>query len=91
VLKADLERQALLHEAETAHDPTASPTFKPGSWTSTRIPPLPAPPRSSAASDFRPPIRPDPVRSFPVAGDARRARADHVRGTRFLLLDDATN
>src|SRR3984893_13462500 len=25
VLKADLERQALLHEAETAHDPTCLP------------------------------------------------------------------
>src|SRR5450631_4025285 len=49
--------------------PPASPTFRPGSWTSTRIPPLPAPPRSSAASDFPAPIRPDPVRSFPVAGE----------------------
>jgi len=69
VLKADLERDALLREAETAHDPNRNRRNSNQTSRHRRaFGPCPAPPRSSAASDFRPRTRPGRVRNFPAAG-----------------------
>src|SRR3954464_12435455 len=76
VLKADLERDALLREADSAHDPhriadiqtrLASRKPSPPPSTSTRIRRPRARRRSSAAWVFRPPSRRGPARNSPAA------------------------
>ena len=69
VLKADLERDALLARSRDRRTiRTGSPKSRPGSSTSTPIPRRRAPPRSSPASAFRPRTRRGPARNSPAAG-----------------------
>ncbi len=70
---------------------TASPRSRSGWWTSTPIPPRPAPPASSPASASMRAPRRAPAPNSPAVADARGARRAAVHRAGLLLLDEPTN